>query len=139
MIKKQIILIVAIVILSGCSAKNKRIIDCPAGEGMGCKSITKVNEAINKGEIEDNYEKKIKGKGSEYAKVNSKRLAFNDAPSKSLSQDIIRIPEKTVKIWMSGFEDNSGSYIEETYVHMVVEKGRWEEVESSANQVKEDW
>lgn len=139
MIKKQIILIAAIVILSGCSAKNKRVIDCPAGEGMGCKSITKVNEAINRGEIEDSYEKKIKGKGLEGVKVNSKILAFNDVPGKSLNQEVIRLPEKTVKIWMSGFEDNVGSYIEETYVHMVLEKGRWEEVESSANQVKEDW
>lgn len=37
--------------LSGCMGVYEGGFECPPGEGVGCKSISEVNELINKGEL----------------------------------------------------------------------------------------
>ena len=111
----------------GCSA-NKRVVDCPAGVGMGCKSISKVNKAVNEGKIKDNYEV---DKNKKNHKSREKTLTYQASNANqyrgAFVNRVVRKPEKVIRIWMNSFEDKKGDYIEETYVHAVLEKGSCEE------------
>lgn len=125
---KKTVMILVLFLMVGCSV-NKRVIDCPAGVGMGCKSISKVNKAVNEGKIKDDYEvdknkaKKVVGKTLNYQAVNANLYT----KVRGFANKVIRKPEKVIRIWMNGFEDKKGDYIEETYVHAVLERGSWEE------------
>lgn len=110
-------------LLGGCSTASKNL-DCPLGKGMQCSSISKVNQAINEGRLEE-------VNASKPAKADLPKLSFHaagqdNAPKKS-QKKVIRIPEKTLRIWLSGFTDEHGDYVEETYAHIVSEAGRWHE------------
>jgi predicted methyltransferase len=128
-ITKKAAIIATLFFMVGCSA-NKRVVDCSAGVGMECKSISKVNKAVNEGKIKDDYEVDQNKKNH---KSREKTLTYQASNANSYSKSgafvsrVIRKPEKVIRIWMNSFENKKGDYIEETYVHAVLEKGSWEE------------
>ena len=112
--KKLAIAMVALISLSACSQRITK--ECKIGSGADCKSVSEVNEMINKKELprRDKVEKSV---------IQSK-LAMNTKLS-SAQSGIKRTKEQTARIWMNGFEDEQGDYIEENYVHVVLKGGPW--------------
>ena len=45
------LLITAALLLSGCMGIYEGGFECPAGTGVGCKSISEVNQMVNQGEL----------------------------------------------------------------------------------------
>jgi hypothetical protein len=112
-------------LLGGCSTNHKNL-DCPLGKGMQCSSISRVNQAVNEGRLEEINPSKP-------AKMAIPQLSFQQADEdnlpKKFEKKVTRIPEKTLRIWLSGFTDEQGDYVEETYAHIVSESGQWHEEE----------
>lgn len=101
--------------LSGCASMNSEF-NCPAGKGIGCKSIQEVDEQVNQG-----------------------KLGAIDSPTKSiaLQEKIVkpsviqaipptRFPETILSIWIAPYEDKQGNYYAESRVYSVVREGKWE-------------
>ena len=122
---KIVLVLVLILPLSACSGHSRKD-DCGVGSSVKCKSVTEVNNMISSGELDA-----AKNAKTSPVEVSTKRLNFvmNNADftwkGRANKSDIIRAPEQTTKIWISGFEDEMGDYIEETYVYTVVEGGKW--------------
>ena len=127
---------------------------CPYGEGVTCKSVSRVYEESLTGELEK--EKEIKkrlreieesqkprklGKTSGYeipskdaksqnqnSKPNteSQSLAFNPA-RKSEKPDVVplRTPPEILRIWIAPWEDSSGALHSGSYIYLVVDSGKW--------------
>jgi len=127
---------------------------CPYGEGVTCKSVSRVYEESLSGELEK--EKEIKkrlreieesqkprklGKTSGYeipskdaksqnqnSKPNteSQSLAFNPA-RKSEKPDVVplRTPPEILRIWIAPWEDSSGALHSGSYIYLVVDSGKW--------------
>jgi len=128
MIMKRITIISFLIfsnLLGGCSGSGKSL-DCPLGKGMRCNSISQVNQAVNEGKLEEIN-------ASKSQKIEVQQISFQQASEDKLPQKlqkkITRIPEKTLRIWLSGFTDEDGDYVEETYAHIVSAPGRWQEEE----------
>lgn len=95
-------------LLGGCTSSQETF-DCPAGSGVGCKSIVEVNEMINQGEME-------KGKTS------SKNLIITP-PLKG--KDVVRHPEIPLRVFIAGFEDDDGNFHEGGYIHTILKRASW--------------
>ncbi|MBY0280989.1 MAG: TraV family lipoprotein [Alphaproteobacteria bacterium] len=108
-----------LVFLSACTSNNE-IFDCPAGKGMGCKSISEVNRMVDQGQF---------GSSSDQETGSLKTLAPivmvpEDIPQTSTS-GIERIPEQNLRLWIAPFQDEAGNFHEESAIHTVVRQGRW--------------
>jgi hypothetical protein len=113
---------VCIMLLSGC-ADNKN--ECGIGSGATCKSVTEVNKLVSTGDLEReliNKPRTVK-KQNPYAA----NLMENE-PIALVQKKIARMPEKTARIWVNGFSDEVGDYVQETYIYTVLEGGRWLDV-----------
>ncbi len=121
--KKLSITMLMIIQLTSCASYQEDF-DCKAGSGVGCKSISEVNDMVNLGEplgkLTDDIsidELKDSQKENSFITYNMKHTASADK--------VYRAPEKTARIWINSFTDNKGDHIGETYVHTVIAAGKW--------------
>lgn len=122
---RKIIAMVILVNLAGCASYESRF-DCTAPDGVGCRSVSEINEMINRKEIGSAQADKVEALSSNLEKVvYVAKPDSDDAPSRR----IIRLPERTMSIWVKGFTDDKGDYVEDTKVHTVIEAGGWQEIE----------
>ncbi len=110
---------VMILSLSACSNYGMEF-DCKAGKGMGCKSISQVNDLVNQGgldsELTDN-------------KIGTSSLGVNYRPNgEHTEQKIKRVPERTARVWINGFTDEQGDFVDATHIYTVLFPGSWEEM-----------
>lgn len=134
--------VLILISLSGCGV-YRQTFDCPPGKGVGCRSISEVNEMVDKDILEEEINGKSKKKISS-STVSRDKLpcfgSFNDTNnisntnnvstnnvSKTNNTSVYRLPEETLKVWIAPYEDKEGDFIEETYVYTVVTPGRWVE------------
>jgi len=97
-------------LMGGCAVHQSGI-DCPPGNGARCRSISEVNGMVDIGER------------VEMAPIAHLNTAF---VNRKEEVEVRRIPEKTMRVWMNGFTDDKGDYIQSTYVYTVLEPGRWD-------------
>jgi hypothetical protein len=118
---KRSCLILALIGLSGCSSYSETF-DCPAGQGVGCKSLSRVNQMVEKGDLpfKDPEE-------SVSSDVISPRLVKTDqAAPLHLNADIMGEPVmyagayKTSRIWFAGYKDSHGNYHGSHFVEPVL-------------------
>ncbi len=105
--------------LSNCASYQEDF-DCKAGKGLGCKSISEVNDMVNRGEVTNNpiQETTLEEPVTTFTYSGNQNLAGNK---------IYRAPEKTARIWIKSFTDDKGDYVGETYIHTVISPGAWKE------------
>lgn len=111
---KKLGIIAVLMSLSACS--QSIIKECKVGIGANCKSVSEVNEMINR--------KELSKRGKDEESVVQSKLDINEKVHPEQS-GVSRIGEQTARIWMNGFEDEQGDYIEESYVHVVLKGGQW--------------
>jgi Type IV conjugative transfer system lipoprotein (TraV) len=120
-------------LLTSCAGVYDQGFDCPAEKGVGCKSISQVNSMVDKGEL--NKSSIIcKGSGCNIGEPPSKPKlilkrfdCIGIKRSNLPGEKVIRIPEKTQRIWIASHEDIEGSFIEESFMHTVIDTGKWQE------------
>lgn len=75
--------------LTGCMGVYEGGFECPPGEGVGCKSISDVNQMVNRGELPPPEINKQDSQAKESCSCGAPPV---DAPS---------LPSETPKIWYS--------------------------------------
>lgn len=113
--------------LSGCATHSNKA-ECGVAKGASCKSVTEVNKLVTTGELENSNEKFNKTKPKKLTLTVAENLFVKEEGALPLVKSfniVSRAPEKTARVWINGFEDEMGDYVQETYIHTVVEEGRW--------------
>jgi hypothetical protein len=110
-------LIAMTLVLTGCaSASMNSSFSCGVGTGLGCKSVTEVNDIVDTGVMT------VQGTDEEEKAVYS-MLAYYDAYDKSAMPE--REPEKRIRIWFAPHVNIYDNYVEETIVYSVIKEARW--------------
>jgi conjugal transfer pilus assembly protein TraV len=103
-----------IVIMCGLSTActtAKSTFDCPYGKGIGCHSITEVNQKINSGHLFNN-------------KTNTAPVLLEQLPNQQLQ--VQRITEAHLRVWIAPFQDEGGNFHEDAIIHAVLRPGFWQ-------------
>jgi Type IV conjugative transfer system lipoprotein (TraV) len=104
---KKMILPLILITLSGCSTYSETF-DCPPGSGVGCKSLSAVNQMMEEG--------RLPLLQAESTKEPNQAIITEAYGPQSLEQD------NYLKIWIAGYEDEVGYYHEPTYIYAPLHK-----------------
>jgi len=121
-----------ILTLSGCSLPNETF-DCPAGQGVGCRSISAVNQDINNGSIlkeeiaEMGFHKQFVAPVVSYVSPDALNL------QEIVSQDIVlsdksiiqRGREEHLRVWIAPHADEDNNFHEGSVVHTIIRPSYW--------------
>jgi conjugal transfer pilus assembly protein TraV len=107
--------------LTACMGVYDDEFDCGVGKGVGCRSISQVNEMVNQGQVP----LKETEESEEDTTINIEAMPSLEPLAAQQGIKVKRIPEKTVRIWVAPHEAQDGSFVEESYVNLVIEPGRW--------------
>jgi len=86
--------------LTACSSYQEHF-ECPPGKGVGCQSVSQVDQLVNQGDLplrEDFIEK------------------YEDCENLCTKKISTELKENTQKIWIAPFKDTQGKLHEETYI-----------------------
>lgn len=119
---KYLIVIMITSWMTGC-APYKNQFSCPPGSGISCKSVSYVNEQVDNGNLNFSNKQKTNNKKTPVTLKNLPKVVSHQSTN---ANSLVRVPEKTLRIWLNGFMDGSDCYREEQYVNKVVEKSHWE-------------
>ena len=117
----KVFLISGVMILSACSVP-KESFDCPAGKGVGCRSISQVNEMVNQNKLNPN--KKDIAKASQDPLASTMPLSPEILSSDGMI--IERIKEAHLRVWIAPYQDEQGQFHEGSIVHTVLRPGFWQ-------------
>ena len=120
---RKIIVICVLINLAGCASYESRF-DCNAPDGVGCKSVSEINDMVNHKEIGQGG--KVESKSLE---IEPDKITYQAKADHKPEKKIIRLPERTMSIWVKGFTDDKGDYVENTKMHTVIKAGGWQELE----------
>ncbi|MBY0281128.1 MAG: TraV family lipoprotein [Alphaproteobacteria bacterium] len=117
--KERIIIPSLFLFLSACTSNNE-LFDCPAGKGMGCKSISEVNRMVDQGQFESSNDSE-----TESLKALAPIVMTPEDMVQTSMSGVERIPEQNLRLWIAPFQDEAGNFHEESAIHTVVRQGRW--------------
>jgi type IV conjugative transfer system lipoprotein TraV len=127
---KRLIVIVAILCLSGCAEKSR--FDCPYGKGPTCASMDTIDKMIKS----DGTSTQNKSSCTKYSCAQSKcsqsrtvkdvKSAMISFPVQTCSNPALRIPEKIMQLWIAPYEASSGIYYQQAYVNIIVKEASWQ-------------
>lgn len=132
--------------LGGCSTTSETF-DCKEGKGVGCKSISEVNQMVDQGALGDG----ALGAGSSVSimplpapvisagPLEGKILQISEGGDSqqggNLPQGVdprlvdgvhvYRISEEHLRVWMAPFQDDQGNLHEGSVIHTVLKPGYW--------------
>ena len=116
----RILFVITSIILSSCGT-HKMHFDCKASSGMGCKSVSEVNESV------DNTG--ASGRVSLLVHPlldNNLDNSLDTNPNNNLDSSVSRTKEKTLKIWVNNYVDSRSNFRGEQYIYTVVNPSKWE-------------
>ena len=115
--------------LCACSTTSETF-DCPAGNGVGCKSISEINQMVDQGTLGSEMEK---GKQSMVLPLSAPIMATGSSAVESSAaipfSDAIavhRIQEEHLRVWIAPFQDEQGNLHEGSVIHTVLKPGYWQ-------------
>ena len=129
MITKHVLIFGAL-FLTGCLGVYDDDFDCGVGKGVGCRSISQVNEMVNRGQVPLPETPAEETASTDESSDLDPHLKIDHLPpleflSAQSGMKVKRIPEKTLRLWIAPHEVEDGSFVEETYVNLVLSPGRW--------------
>ena len=125
--------------LSACASTAENF-DCPAGSGLGCHSITQVNQKVNEG-LNTTLNNKTTQKPKAYERSEKTKISSSSAKPKAGAGagagfkdfKVQRVREVHLRIWFAPFQDSMGNFHEDSIVHTVLSPGFWQVDECSQN------
>jgi len=125
-------------ILGACSTTSETF-DCKAGSGVGCKSISEVNQMIDEQvrgkETAGNKQSMLLPQQTESfptpiisqnpPKIENLRASPMTAPLSEYTT-VQRVPEEYLRVWISPFQDEYGNLHEGSVIHTVLKPGYWQ-------------
>ena len=124
--------------LVGCSLHTNEEFDCPAGKGLGCKSVTEIKKKLNQGEIDipettmEAAQRRGVAGHTMVPPVIGQTPVAGGAPHSTISVVdsnglvIQRIPEQPLRVWIAPYQDQDGNLREASVVHTVIKQGSWQ-------------
>jgi type IV conjugative transfer system lipoprotein TraV len=107
--------------MTGCSSMSMNDdFACGVGNGLGCKSVSEVNDIVNSSSISNSSITHVEVSQKEGQATS---LAYVDGYTHGNSPS--RQPEKKVKIWFAPHVDENDNYVEEMVVYSVVKEAYW--------------
>ncbi|MEI8296239.1 MAG: type IV conjugative transfer system lipoprotein TraV [Alphaproteobacteria bacterium] len=128
-------------LLSGCSTPNETF-DCPAGQGVGCRSISKINQDIDNGSIlkdeslkdasaEEGLQTRVsqtRGIAPVISQVADTRVFDISNPQEIILSDksvIQRGREEHLRVWIAPHQDAEDNFHEGSVVHTIIRPSYW--------------
>lgn len=116
----KILVLLSALILEGCAHTSENF-DCKYNQGVGCKSISKVNRMVKNGEL-------IIAEDEKLNPSNHKKSAV------AIREDVItaddlrveRVTEQHLRVWLAPFQDEHGHFHEASIIHTVLKPGYWQ-------------
>lgn len=121
--KNGLSLLAMSIILVGCSSSSETF-DCPAGKGLGCKSITEVNAIVSQ-EEETSKKDALEKSAPAVAQKPGKEVSYS-AKDSSVPGSVRRAQDEHRRVWMAPFEDEEGNFHEASVIHTLVKPGAWQ-------------
>jgi hypothetical protein len=119
MIVKIGVICVCTILMTGCGLKK---FDCPYTDGVSCKSLSEVNEMVDRGE----QGKKSKNKSVKEDFMNKAQLDLDRALIVPIdTREPQRMPEKVIGIWLAPYESVDGTFHQQTFINTVVMPAHW--------------
>lgn len=126
------------IILGACSTTSETF-DCKAGNGVGCKSISEVNQMIDEQgrgkETTGNKQSILLPQHAESfpnpiisstpRKIENLRVSSTSVPFSEYAT-VQRIPEEYLRVWIAPFQDEYGNLHEGSVIHTVLKPGYWQ-------------
>lgn len=121
-----VLLFLSSALLASCTSTSETF-DCPAGKGVGCQSISTVNEKVNEGTLGNSPKKEA----PVLLTPKDEESVDGETPI-YLSDDTVvhRVREKALRVWMAPFQDEQGNLHEASFIHTILKPGRWQLQES---------
>lgn len=131
------------VTLCGCSTTSETF-DCKAGQGVGCKSISEVNQMVNQGNFDSFVERDAtlpRDKQSilplESASPSTPIISGGSLPIEPSNALMVhRMPEEYLRVWVAPFQDQQGNLHEGSVIHTVLKPGYWQ-LKSTSQSIKD--
>lgn len=125
-------------ILGACSTTSETF-DCKAGSGVGCKSISEVNQMIDEQgrgkEAAGNKQSMLLPQHAESfptpiisstpPKIENLKTAPTSVPFSEYAT-VQRVPEEYLRVWIAPFQDEFGNLHEGSVIHTVLKSGSWQ-------------
>ena len=103
--------------ITGCALISKEF-DCKYDKGVGCKSITEVNQMVDSGHFRGAV-----GKKSPPSVMPSQGLD----PIVLTDQGMIqRVQEEHLRVWIAPYQDEQGDFHEASLIHTIIKPGAWQ-------------
>jgi conjugal transfer pilus assembly protein TraV len=123
MVIKVSLLCVCSILITGCGLKK---FDCPYTDGVSCKSLTEVNQMVDRGEQGTKHSKSKTKVKEDF--MNQETLGLDKTLEMPIeSREPQRIPEKIVRIWLAPYESVDGTFHQQTFINTVVMPAHWVE------------
>lgn len=121
---KQVFVLIAVLNTTACALYSKEF-DSKYENGVGCRSISEVNQMVDDGTL----------KGSEEKQYSTFTYSENEKLSKPIilsGQSMLqRVKEEHLRVWIAPFQDEQGNFHESSVVHTVIKPGYWQTIEKS--------
>ena len=119
--------------LSACSTSSE-VFDCPAGKGVGCKSISTVNKMVEQGKLSHNDEPDSVPAVAPVFAANGQFSTIMASETPADRQDLVlsdqttvnRVREEHLRVWVAPFQDDQGNLHEGSVIHTVIRAGYWQ-------------
>lgn len=121
-ILKSSVFIILCMHLNAC-AISKEHFDCPHGKGVGCRSITEVNQMVDRGTTPSSHESSRALIG---AATSATLVPVDPAQMRLDFLAVNRVSEAPLKIWFAPNQDEQGNFHEASVIHTVLKPGFWQ-------------
>ena len=116
--------------LIGCSTTSETF-DCKAGKGIGCKSISEVNQIVDQGALGAEKDMQLDSLPASTPIVATHTPTVevvSHQPEILLSEHMAvhRAQEEHLRVWIAPFQDEHGNLHEGNVIHTVLKPGYWQ-------------
>jgi hypothetical protein len=105
-----------LLILTGCAGINGKF-DCPYKLGISCKSVSEVNDLVDRGKLPAKFTKSKTAQAT--VTVNATTATVTEWRGAK------RIPEKILTVWLAPFVDQAGNYHGGSFLTAVIQPAKW--------------
>jgi len=124
MMKNSVIIGICLM-LSAC-AVSKEHFDCPHAKGVGCHSISEVNQMVDRGTLTQKNPHQTYNQVSVNAEVPQTAVPVSSEQMRLDFLAVNRVSEAPLKIWFAPFQDEQGNFHEASVIHTVLKPGFWQ-------------
>lgn len=109
---KHTLFMTSLTMLSACTPYTESF-DCPPGRGVGCQSLSTVNQMVEEGKLPYGnlpYEKlPLEDDPADKEKAPSQEPIMIEAQAPIMPDEIKSHPTGRIKVWLAGYEDSHGT------------------------------